>query len=111
MALQFSKRGVIVAKRKGIDQVETAILLEHSRLTREKSHQVLDKSLLMYFSFIILGVVGFITGYIDAKFLNTMVLLGFGVLLIGFASYIITMHKEEKRLNNLLHRHRTGGNK
>jgi len=89
-------------RRKLNREVETSIILEHSRMNREKSLLVLDKSLLMYFSFIFVGVVGFVGGYFDSKFLNIMVMLSFGVLGVGLIPYLITMHKEEIRLQSLL---------
>jgi len=91
-----------VAKKNDLDAIQTSIILEHSRMNREKSLLVLDKSLLMYFSFIFVGVVGFVAGYFDAKFLNIMVVLSFGVLAVGIIPYLITMHREETRLKALL---------
>ncbi len=92
-----------------ISDIEASILLEHSRMNREKSLLVLDKSLLMYFSFIFVGVVGFVSGYSDYKFLNIMVVLSFGVLAIGVIPYVITMHNEEKRLKSMLSRNNLRG--
>jgi len=100
-----------MAKKKGMDSVQTSIILEHSRMNREKSLLVLDKSLLMYFSFIFVGVVGFVAGYFDAKFLNIMVVLSFGVLAVGVIPYLLTMHKEEKRLNTLIKQNKIRGEK
>ncbi|MBS3133395.1 hypothetical protein J4470_04735 [Candidatus Woesearchaeota archaeon] len=91
-----------MAKKNDLDAIQTSIILEHSRMNREKSLLVLDKSLLMYFSFIFVGVVGFVAGYFDAKFLNIMVVLSFGVLAVGIIPYLITMHREETRLKALL---------
>ncbi len=92
------------AFRQRLSDTETSILLEHSRMNREKSFLVLDKSLLMYFSFLFVGVVGFVSGYLDARFLNIMVVLSFGVLAIGIIPYVITMHNEEKRLKSMISR-------
>lgn len=100
-----------MAKKNRINEVQTSIILEHSRMNREKSLLVLDKSLLMYFSFIFVGVVGFVAGYFDARFLNIMVVLSFGVLLVGIIPYLITMHKEEKRLNSLMQNNKIRGEK
>ena len=94
-----------------MNEIQTEIVLEHSRMNREKSLLVLDKSLLMYFSFIFVGVVGFVGGYLDAKFLNIMVVLSFGVLTVGVIPYIMTMHAEEKRFRKLMEKHRIRGEK
>lgn len=92
-----------------ISDAEMTVLLEHSRMNREKSLLVLDKSLLMYFSFLFVGVVGFVGGYSDYRFLNIMVVLSFGVLAIGVIPYVITMHNEEKRLNSMIGRNNLRG--
>lgn len=86
----------------------TSVMLEQSRMNREKSLLVLDKALLMYFSFIFVGVVGFVGGYFDAKFLNIMIVMSFGVLAVGVVPYIVTMQKEEKRLKSLLINNKRG---
>ncbi len=96
--MAFKKR----AFRQRFSDADLTVLLEHSRMNREKSLLVLDKSLLMYFSFLFVGVVGFVSGYLDSKFLNIMVVLSFGVLAIGIIPYVITMHNEEKRLKSML---------
>jgi uncharacterized membrane protein (DUF485 family) len=105
------KKRDIMARKKGVNAIQTSIILEHSRMNREKSLLVLDKSLLMYFSFIFVGVVGFVAGYLDAKFLNIMIMLSFGVLAVGIVPYLITMHKEEKRLNSLIKKNGIRGEK
>ena len=100
-----------MAKRKNMSEIQASILLEHSRMNREKSLLVLDKSLLMYFSFIFVGVVGFVGGYLDAKFLNIMVVLSFGVLGVGIVPYVMTMHREEQRLKGMIENSKERGAK
>lgn len=76
--------------------------IEKSKLNREKSLLLLDKSLLMYFAFLIIGVVGFVNKYLDARYLNIMIVLSFGVLAVGLVPYMLTMSREEKKLNALI---------
>jgi len=76
--------------------------VEKSKLNREKSLLVLDKSMFLYFSFLFIGVIGFINGYINRSFLNILVVMGLGVLIIGIVPYIRTMYKEEENLNCIL---------
>mgnify|MGYP001565268335 CR=1 FL=1 len=98
----------------GKEELLLQLEIEKSKLNREKSLLLLDKSLLMYFAFLIIGVVGFINKYIDAKYLNIMVVLGFGVLAVGLVPYMLTMSREEKKLNSLiagLEDRATGNNK
>ena len=76
--------------------------IEKSKLNREKSLLLLDKSLLMYFAFLIIGVVGFVNNYLDVRYLNIMIALSFGVLAVGLVPYMLTMSREEKKLNSLI---------
>ena len=63
---------------------------------------VLNKSLLLYFTFIFIAVIGFIGEYISRQFLNILILMGLCVLVIGVLPYIKTMKKEQETLNKLL---------
>lgn len=76
--------------------------IEKSKLNREKSLLLLDKSLLVYFAFLIVGIIGFINKYFDARLLNVMIIMSFGVLAVGLVPYMITMAGEEKKLNSLI---------
>ncbi|MBI4438401.1 hypothetical protein HY640_00550 [Candidatus Woesearchaeota archaeon] len=76
--------------------------IEKSKLSREKSIILLDKALMLYFLFLFVGIMGFINGYIKASVLNALVLMSFGVLVVGIIPYWITMKKEEKKLESLI---------
>ena len=76
--------------------------VEKSRLNREKSMLVMNKSLILYFFFMFVAVLGFINGYITRTLLNILIVMGLCVLIIGTLPYIKTMHTEEKRLNGLI---------
>ncbi len=78
------------------------IIIEKSRLNREKSVLVLNKSLLLYFTFLFVGVIGFIYGYINSIWLNFLVIMGLCVLVIGTLPYIKIIYEEEKRLDKTL---------
>ena len=91
-----------MARSAGNDSSWINIEIERSKLNREKSLLVLDKSLLLYFSFLFIGVIGFVNGYINTTFLNILVVMGMVVLLIGLVPYLMTMHQEEKKLDTLL---------
>lgn len=84
------------------DEMVLALEIEKSKLNREKSLLLLDKSLLVYFAFLIIGIIGFINKYLDARYLNLMIVLSFGVLAVGLVPYMFTMTSEEKRLNTLI---------
>ena len=89
------------------DLIWLSLEIEQSKLNREKSLLMLDKSLLMYFAFLIVGIVGFINEYLTVQLLNIVVILSFCVLASGLIPYMITMNKEEIRLNSLLNAYRT----
>ena len=78
--------------------------VEKSRLNREKSMLVMNKSLILYFVFMFVAVLGFINGYINRTLLNVLIVMGLCVLIIGTVPYVKTMHAEEQRLNDLIHK-------
>lgn len=78
------------------------IVIEKSRLNREKSTLVLNKSMLLYFTFLFVGVIGFIYGYITSFWLNILIIMGLCVLVIGTLPYIRIIYEEEKKLDKVL---------
>ena len=76
--------------------------IEKSRINREKSRIVLNKSLFLYVLFMIVGVVGFVSDYIDSTMLNALIIAGIIVLILGTVPYLLITHKEEKKINNFL---------
>ena len=79
------------------DQKEIIYLeIEKSRINREKSKAVLDKSFILYFSFLVVGVVGFAAGFIDSKVLTTLVLAGIVILITGTLPYVLITTKEDR---------------
>jgi hypothetical protein len=78
--------------------------VEKSRLNREKSMLVMNKSLILYFVFMFVAVLGFINGYVNRTLLNVLIIMGLCVLVIGTVPYVKTMHDEEQRLDGLLQR-------
>lgn len=76
--------------------------IEKSRINREKSKLVLDKSFVLYFSFLLVGVVGFAFDYITSLVLNILIISGIAILVIGTLPYVLVIHKEEKKINELL---------
>ena len=84
------------------DEMVLALEIEKSKLNREKSLLLLDKSLLIYFAFLTVGIIGFLNKYFDARYLNIMIIMSFGVLAVGLVPYMIIMASEEKKLNVLI---------
>lgn len=85
-----------------LDELVIDLKLEESKLNREKSHLVLDKSLMLYFVFLFVGVLGFVKGYLTSTFLYILVYFGIAVLIIGLIPYVLTMKKESEKMNELV---------
>ena len=76
--------------------------IEKSRINREKSKLVLNKSLLLYFTFMVVGVLGFVFDYIDATLLNVLITVGIFVLITGTLPYLMIVSKEEKKIDEFI---------
>ena len=95
-----------------ISERERALIdleLEKSKLNREKSLLVLNKSLFLYFLFLFIGVIGFVNNYVSAGYLNLLIILALIALILGTLPYISTMRKEERNLNRLILNLKKGG--
>jgi hypothetical protein len=77
--------------------------LEKSRMRRENAMLLLNKSLIFYFAYLIIGILGFVNHYIDPNILNVLVLSGLAVLVIGTIPFVRTMRKEEDNINEIMH--------
>jgi len=84
--------------------------IEKSRINREKSKLVLNKSLLLYFTFMVVGVLGFVFDYIDATLLNVLIIVGIFVLITGTLPYLMIVSKEEKKIDEFIAKMK-GGNR
>ncbi len=91
-----------MAKASQKKDILISLEIERSKINREKSVLVLDKALLLYFSFLFVGVIGFINGYVKVQTLNLLIFMSFGVLVVGIAPYWITMRREERKIDGLI---------
>ena len=87
---------------KKLDSEVIYLEIEKSRIEREKARLVLDKSLLLYFVFMVVGIVGFVFKYIDSTLLNALVITGICILVIGTVPYLIVINNEEKKIKGFL---------
>ena len=78
--------------------------IEKSRINREKAAIVLNKSLFLYVLFMLVGIVGFASNYIDSMMLNILIIAGIAVLIIGTLPYLLVTRKEEKKINDFLNK-------
>ena len=83
---------------------EKIIELELKKLDikREKAKLVLDKSIWLYFLFMIVGAMGYVYGYVNPRMLNLLIITAFIILIIGTIPYMITVSKEEKNINSFI---------
>ncbi|MBW2989576.1 hypothetical protein KY358_04640 [Candidatus Woesearchaeota archaeon] len=76
--------------------------LEKSRIKREKAHIVLNMGLVLYFGFLIAGMIGFVFGYIEGFLLNVLIVCGIVILIVSTVPYHVISHKEEKWISSRL---------
>ncbi len=93
-----------MAKKSEVDREITYLELERSRINREKSKLVLNMGLVLYFGFLIAGVIGFAFHYIDSTFLNVLVICGILILIVSTFPYLIIVHREESWIKLKLYR-------
>lgn len=85
-----------MAKKSETDREITYLELEKSRINREKAKLVLHMGLILYFGFLIVGIVGFAFEYIDNFLLNVLVVCGIIILIVSTLPYLIIVHREER---------------
>ena len=93
-----------IAQRKLTDAEKQYIQLkiEKSKLDRERAILILDKGLLLFMAFLVLGVIGFLNKLIGQTTLNILVIGGLCVLLLSIFPYTMIAHKSEKDIDNIL---------
>ena len=64
--------------------------------------QLLEECVWLYFLFMIIGVLGFIYGYVDTKMLNFLIVASFIILIIGTLPYVRTISQEEKLIDDII---------
>jgi len=82
--------------KKSENEEITYLELEKSRINREKAKIVVNMGLILYFGFLIVGIIGFALEYIDSLMLNVMVISGIVILIVSTLPYLIIIHNEEK---------------
>jgi Flp pilus assembly protein TadB len=76
--------------------------LKKLEIKREKARLVLDKCIWLYFLFMIIGVLGFIYGYVSTLLLNVLIIAAFLILIVGTMPYATAVSKEEKDLDKFI---------
>lgn len=91
-----------MAKKSEADSGVIYLELEKSRINREKAKIVLNMGLVLYFGFLIAGIIGFAFEYIDSFLLNIMVICGIVILIISTLPYLVIVHREENWIKSRL---------
>ena len=85
-----------------IEKQMVFILIEKSKIKRERSMIILNKGFLIFFAFIIIAALVKINEIIPQIYLNIIFLFGIAVLIIAVMLYHGVISEEEKNLDNLL---------
>ena len=78
------------------------ILIEKSKVKRERSMIILNKGFLIFFAFIIITALAKLNEFIPQAYLNMLFLFGIGVLIVAVMLYHSVISEEEKNLDKLL---------
>ena len=92
-------------KTKLLNENEREILyleIEKSKINREKAAIILNKSLVLYFIFTLIAVIGFVAEFIDHVMMNILIIMGIVLLFIGTIPYYIMTRNEERKIDNFL---------
>jgi len=76
--------------------------IERSKISREKSLLVLNKGFFIYLMVLFVAIMGLVNNLISAQFINMIIVLGIIMLLVGIMPYMLTIVKEEKRIQELI---------
>ncbi|MCF7861432.1 hypothetical protein K9M79_04215 [Candidatus Woesearchaeota archaeon] len=87
-----------MSKKTDIIQLE----IERSKIKREVSMFVLNKGLLLYLCFLFVAVIGYMSENLTKTLFNLLIIMGLCVLIIATLPYILTLRKEEVRIDRLL---------
>ena len=93
-----------VPKRKLSEAEKQIIMLkiEKVKLQRERSLIILNKSVMLFFAFLGIGVIGLVNKMISTKQLNILIILGILALIVGIIPYSVAARKEEKDLEKTI---------
>jgi hypothetical protein len=93
-----------VPKRKLSEAEKQIIMLriEKMKLERDKSLLILGSSIILFFAFIVVSIIGLVNELTTRTQLNILVFVGFIALIIGIIPYMRFVVKEEKSLEKTL---------
>lgn len=93
-----------IPKRK-LTEAEKQIItlkIEKIKLQRDKSLIILNKSVMLFFAFLAVAVIGLVNRVITTLQLNILIIIGILALIIGVLPYGIESRKEERELEKII---------
>ena len=93
---------MIKPKLTEIDEKIIDLEIEKSKIHREDSLLVLNKALFLYFSFLILAIVGKVNEVITDNLFNFLIMAGIVILVIGIVPYLRFMREEGRKIESLI---------
>ena len=93
-----------IPKRKLTEAEKQIIMLkiEKVKLQRQRSILILNKSVMLFFAFLAVAVIGVINKIVTATQLDILVFIGILALLVGVLPYSISSRKEENELEKTI---------
>ena len=84
-----------------IDKQLIFILVERSKIQRERSVTILNKGFLVFFAFIIIAILSRLYEIVDQLFINILFVFGIAVITIAMLAYQTAIKKEEQTLDGI----------
>ncbi len=78
------------------------ILIEKSKLQRERSMSLLNKGFMTFITFLVIAYLSKTGNLVSQVYINALFIFGIVVLVIVTLTYLNAISKEEKTLDNLL---------
>ena len=99
---EFDLKRIVGKHLSGAEVQAIKLVIEKSKVKRERALLIINKGVMLYFSFLFLAVLGLTYEFIDQKTLNTLILMGFGVLIVAGVPYIQLMKKSEQDIDMMM---------
>lgn len=95
-----SRKGSMSALKK--EDLQITLEIERSRLLRQESMFVMNKSLVMFFVFMFAALLGFSANHISRGYFNLLLIMGMIVVIIGFIPYLSANVLTNARIKRLI---------
>jgi hypothetical protein len=79
-----------------------ALIIEKSKINRERATMILEKGLLLFFAFLVFAVIAMQNEMINKGLFNLLVIASVCVLMLSVTPYIKISKTEEKKIDDIL---------